>query len=109
MPWADSYFEREHAGGDVRDVRIAYRYNRAILFHSGLFHASDQTFFPNDTTQSMKMNLGLVFDDPVAGERRRAAFLDRLSRTEALAIERGIELSSLSYEVADGLRHAVGP
>jgi hypothetical protein len=109
MPWADSYFEREHAGGDVRDVRIAYHYNRAILFDSGLFHASDQTFFPNDTAHTMKMNLGLVFDDPVTSERRRAAFLDRLSRAEALAAERGIELSSLSYETADGLWHDVGP
>lgn len=109
MPWADSYFEREHAGEDVLDVRIAYRYNRAVLFDSGLFHASDQIFFPNDTTQSMKLNLGLVFDDPAARESRRTAFFDQLSRTEALAVERGTELSSLSYEAADGLWRDVGP
>lgn len=109
MPWADSYFEREHVDENGRDICIAYRYNRAILFDSGIFHASDQIFFRNDATQSMKLNLGLVFDDPVAAERRRAVFLDRLNRTEALATSRGVELSSLSYEAADVLWRDAGP
>lgn len=109
MPWADSYFEHQHADADRRDVPVSYRYNRAVLFDSGLFHASDEIFFPNDTTRSMKLNLGIVFDDPVASGRRRAAFLDRLSRTEALAAKRGTELSNLSYEAADSVWRDAGP
>lgn len=57
----------------------------------------------------MKLNLGLVFDDPEASGRRRTEFLDRLSRTEALATKRGTELSSLSYEATDGLWRDAGP
>ena len=106
MPWADSYFEREHVG---EDVRIEYRFNRAVLFDSRLFHASDQIFFANDTAQSMRMNLGLLFDDPVSHANCRAAFLDQLSRAESLATKRGAELSALSYETADGLWREAGP
>ncbi|MDQ2873997.1 MAG: hypothetical protein M3Y33_03935 [Actinomycetota bacterium] len=103
MPWADAYFEREHKDPDVR---IGYRYNRAVLFDANLFHASDQISFPDKPTRAMRMNLGLVFDDPASYESRRQTFLKRLGQAEALAARSGSELSAVRLDVAEDLWRA---
>lgn len=42
---------------------IAYRENRAMMFHSNLFHASDKFHF-RDNYMSRRMNISLIFAEP---------------------------------------------
>jgi hypothetical protein len=59
--WAREFFAREHDG---TEVQIPYRCNRALLFRSALFHASDEGSFRASDPPSCRMNLTLLFEDP---------------------------------------------
>jgi hypothetical protein len=69
--WADDYFKREHDG---TEVSIAYRCNRAVLFNSALFHASDEGVFEASDLESSRMNLTFLFDDRHSYDTRRDRF-----------------------------------
>jgi hypothetical protein len=69
--WAEQYLAREHNG---TAVQIAYRCNRAVLFRSALFHASDEGSFRASDPASSRTNLTLLFDDPDLYATRRKRF-----------------------------------
>ena len=45
---------------DAQSVTIPYRENRAVLFHSNLFHKSDEIRF-RDGFENRRMNITLLF------------------------------------------------
>jgi hypothetical protein len=69
--WADEFFMREHDG---TEVRVAYRCNRAVLFNSAVFHASDEGEFDARDLASSRMNLTFLFDDRQSYAARRERF-----------------------------------
>lgn len=69
--WSDEYFAREHDG---TEIRIPYQCNRAVLFLSALYHASDDGVFAADDLRSSRMNLTLLFDDQHRYDTRRERF-----------------------------------
>ncbi len=69
--WSDEYFAREHDG---TEIRIAYRCNRAVLFLSALYHASDEGVFAAHDLRSSRMNLTFLFDDQHRYDTRRERF-----------------------------------
>ncbi len=56
--------------GAVEPIRIAYRANRAVLFHSNLFHQSDYFRF-QDGYRNRRMNVTLLFGDRGTDVRMR--------------------------------------
>lgn len=69
--WADEVFARVNDG---REIRIPYKGNRAVLFKSSLFHASDEGEFKAHDLESSRMNLTFLFDDQSAYDQRRERF-----------------------------------
>lgn len=59
--WADRFFAHQHDG---TEVQVPYRCNRAVLFRSALFHATDEGSFRASDPPSCRMNLTMLFDDP---------------------------------------------
>lgn len=73
VEWAEKYFE-QHTMGAAESV--TYRCNRAILFDASTFHESDQVEFRDDDAHTYRINLSLLFDDPVEFAERRAVYDD---------------------------------
>jgi hypothetical protein len=71
VEWAERYFEENTQG---RSQKVGYRFNRAVLFDAGTFHESDAVDFVADGADSYRINLSLLFDDPVEFARRRAVY-----------------------------------
>ncbi len=69
--WSDDYFRRLYDGNEVR---VPYRCNRAVIFPSPLYHASDEGEFEAFDLRSSRMNLTFLFDDPMAYDSRRERF-----------------------------------
>lgn len=69
--WSDEYFVSQHDG---TEVRIPYRCNRAVVFDSKLYHASDEGTFRGGDLWSCRMNLSLLFDDRHIYETRHERF-----------------------------------
>jgi hypothetical protein len=55
----DEYFQ-QHTRGLTR--RIAYGYNRAVLFDARTFHQPDAFSFSNQSSDSFRLNLSIAFD-----------------------------------------------
>lgn len=73
-PWSTGYLASHTKGNSVR---VTYKCNRAVLFDSRTFHASDTPLdFVNAGPESIRLNLTLMFDEP---ER----FRTRLARHNA--------------------------
>lgn len=71
VEYAQKYFEENTQGASVK---VAYGYNRAVLFDAGTFHESDRVDFVADGAESYRINLSLLFDDPAEFARRRAQY-----------------------------------
>jgi hypothetical protein len=75
-PWSTDYLAANTKGNVVR---VPYRFNRAVLFDSRTFHASDGPLdFVNEGPESIRLNLTFMFDE-------RARFQARLARYYAYA------------------------
>jgi len=73
VEWAEKYF-RQHTEG--HSTKVGYRYNRAVLFDAGTFHESDTVDFVARGADTYRINVSLLFDDPVEFARRRAVYED---------------------------------
>lgn len=73
VEWAEDYF-RKHTRG--YSTKVAYRFNRAVLFDAGTFHQSDSVNFDASGARTYRINLSLLFDDPADFARRRALYDD---------------------------------
>jgi len=73
VEWAEKYFEKHTKG--VSET-VAYGCNRAILFDASTFHESDRVKFVEDGANTYRINLSLLFDDPVAFAERRKVYDD---------------------------------
>lgn len=54
----------------VNTTEIGYGYNRAVVFDGRLFHASSQVRFDTSSRRTMRLNLSVALDDPVAWRKR---------------------------------------
>jgi hypothetical protein len=66
-PWCIEYLAARTRG---RETKIAYRYNRAILFNGRLFHKTDVIDFTPDIAGGARLSLTYVFGDKEASRRR---------------------------------------
>lgn len=98
QPWGDAYFAR---ADDGRRFPLAYRCNRAVLFDSRTFHASDRFEFADRDAASLRTNLGMVFDEPVPAAERREVFATTLAAMRARAESEQVALGTLSLERAE--------
>jgi hypothetical protein len=71
VEWAEQYF-RQHTCG--RSEKVAYRFNRGVLFDAATFHESDAVDFVADSAETYRINLSLLFDEPAEFARRRAVY-----------------------------------
>lgn len=63
----DAYLARHSAGS----MTVPYRCNRAIIFHSDLFHATDRFTF-RDRYEDRRLNVTMLFGDRADGESPKA-------------------------------------
>ena len=99
-PWSDAYLAR---ADDGTRIRLPYRCNRAVLFDSRTFHSSDTFRFTDTDNASRRVNVGLIFDEPAAAERRRADFVATLKVVRERAEQLGLSLTSSPLDVVEQL------